>query len=362
MDGLRGLAIVLVVVNHIGPTLFPEHLADSSGAYGIPLLRGLLGGGAVVVFFVIGGFIVTLGLLRELDRGVMDPARFLARRFVRLGVQLVLLGAALVAVQAWDSSAPGTMQGLFQHLGHVFTYTLNAMPHPVDGVPRVELGHLWYLSVQQQCYLLLPLFLIVATRWRILGMLLLVAGITLVYLERQATAETSWLDATMFTTTRSDGLMWGVLLALLVPWLSRYAGWSRVLALSLVGMLACQLVLQELEEGAFLGPWSLAYQFVIGTAMVAIWLLQSPSRAARMLAWRPLTWLGQNSLTLYFWHFPVLVFVARHGEGRSGWALLVVSLAVIFVLCVLLERAVEEPTRRLLARSSFFRARPRAAS
>lgn len=359
LDGLRGLAILLVVLGHAGTVLWPALVVGEQGPYGVPVLRGLLGGGAVVVFFVVGAFIVALGLLRESERGRMDPARFLLRRLVRLGLQLALLAAVLVLVQMLDPTAPGTMQGLAQNLGHMLTYTLNLFPLDPTAPVRSDVGHLWYLSVQQQCYLVLPLFLLAFGRRRVLGSLVLVGLIAAVYLHRVAVSDDyGWVLASILTTTRSDGLMWGVLLALALPALARFRRWSWPLTIGALGALACQLAIQELPPFAYLGPWSLAYQFFIGVVVVAIWLQRTPSLVSRGLATAALTWLGRNSLTIYFWHLPLFFLVARHVGDRPWWVGAVLSLVVLGVLVVVLERVLEEPTRRLLARHPLFRAQP----
>lgn len=336
--------------------MWPQIAAGGEGAYGVPVLRGLLGGGAVVVFFVVGGFIVTDGLLREGERGVMDPARFLLRRLVRLGVQLCLLSAALVVVQVVDPTAPGSMQGLVQNLAHMLTYTLNLMPLDLSIPARADVGHLWYLSVQQQCYLVLPLFLLVFGRWRVLAVGVLAVLIAAVYVHRvQVNEELGWLLATVLTTTRSDGLMWGVLLALSLPLLARAKGWSLVLVLAAVGALACQLSIQELPPLAYLGPWSLVYQLCIGAMVVAIWLQSRPSFVSRLLGVGPLAWLGRNSLSIYFWHLPLFFVVARHVGDRPWWMAAAISTVLLGILVLVLERFVEEPTRRLLSRHPLFR-------
>lgn len=325
------------------------------GPYGVPFVRGLLGGGAVVVFFVVGGFIVTHGLLRELQGGRLDAVRFLLRRLVRLGVQLVLLALVLVVLQAWDPTATGSMKVLVQNVASMLTYTLNLVPLGTDVPVRGDVFHLWYLSVQQQCYLLLPLFLLGFASRRRLGVACLAVLIALVYLHRQQVTEQDWVVASILTTTRSDGLLWGVLLALALPWLMRLRRWSWILVVSAIGMLVCQLMLQELDAFAYLGPWSLVYQFFIGASLVAIWLQDEPSLVSRFLGVGMLRWLGRNSLTIYFWHLPVFAVVARHLPESPWWILALVCSAAIMVITVVLDRLVEEPTRRLLATHPLFR-------
>lgn len=356
LDGLRGLAIVLVVLGHAGSVLWPTLATDGQGPYGVPVLRGLLGGGAVIIFFVVGAFIVALGLLREHERGAMDPARFLLRRLVRLGPQLMLLAAALVVLQAVDPTAPGTMQGLAQNLAHMLTFTLNLLPLDPTVPVRADVGHLWYLSVQQQCYLVLPLFLLVFARRRVLGGLVLAALVVAVYVHRvEVTDEEGWVVASILTTTRSDGLFWGVLLALALPVLARVRHRALSLTVGGLGVLACQLAIQELPPLAYLGPWSLVYQFFIGVLVVAIWLQDRATVVSRLLSLPALTWLGRNSLTIYFWHLPIFFVVARHLDEHPWWIGGAVSFAVLGSLVVVVERVLEQPTRRLLAAHPLFR-------
>jgi peptidoglycan/LPS O-acetylase OafA/YrhL len=344
------------VLGHAGTVLWPTLAAGEQGPYGVPVLRGLLGGGAVIIFFVVGAFIVAIGLLREHERGAMDPARFLLRRLVRLGVQLLLLAAALVVVQVLDPTAPGTLQGLIQNLLHMLTFTLNLLPLDATVPPRADVGHLWYLSVQQQCYLVLPLFVLAFARRRVLGALVLAVLGVAVYLHRiEVTDERGWVLASILTTTRSDGLLWGVLLALALPLLARVRRWAVPLAVGALGVLGCQLAIQELPPLSYLGPWSLVYQFFIGLLVVAIWLQERGTVVSRSLALSPLTWLGRNSLTIYFWHLPVFFVVARHLGDQAWWVGAGASFAVLAVLVVVLERVVEKPTRRLLSSHPVFR-------
>ena len=360
-DGLRGIAVLLVVLGHAGTLLWPQYVAEQTGPYAVPYLRGLLGGGAVVVFFVIGGFIVANGLLRETARRGLDPLRFMLRRVVRLGVQLGLLAVVLVVVQLSDPRAPGAMIDLVRDVLHTLTYTVNFVPLDLETPFRTELSHLWYLSVQQQVYLALPLFILLFARRRMLGIAVLAVLVVVVYLQRQDVAATDWIEATTRTTTRSDGIFWGMLLALAVPVLGRFTRWSLVLAIACVGMAAAQLSLSELGNNAFLGPWSLVSQLFIGLAVVAVWLQRRPSAASRVLSAAPLTWLGRNSLSIYVWHMPIFVVVVRQLEGHAVWQATVLAFVTLGALTVLLERVVERPTRRLLASHPLFQ-RPKVAA
>lgn len=351
MDGLRGIIILTVVVNHAGGVLWPR-----GGAYDVPVLRGVLGGGAVVTFFVVGAFIVTRNLVREHEKGMMDPLRFYLRRLVRLGVQLVPFCVALVLIHRFDDTTQLTDKALASNVVNVLTHTLNEMARNDLFSVRPEVGHLWYLSVQQQVYLVLPLAILLLVRQRVLFIALLLVGMALVYHQRQVVLENDgWVLASSLTTTRSDGLLWGVAVALALPWLTRFRHWAPVLWISSLALLLLHLSLPELGDFAYLGEWSIAFTLVSGVVVAAVWCLETPTRLSRFLSWSVLVRLGKASLTIFIWHFPVIVVVARHTPdwhwtGRTAFAL-----AILMVIVVVAERLIEEPVRRLLAQHRFFR-------
>lgn len=359
LDGLRGLVIVSVVVNHAGGVLWPY-----GGAYDVPVVNGLLGGGAVIVFFVVGSFIVASGLVRDRERGTFDPWRFYLRRLVRLGAQLVLLCAAVAVALQFDP-VPPSGEVLANNILHVLTYTFNEYGQTDFFSVRAELGHLWYLSVQQQCYLVLPLLLapILVRRYRWALVVALVGVCGLVYWWRQETVDDrGWVIASSLTSTRADGLVWGVVMALLIPVAARVRGWPHLLWISGLVLIVLKLVLPELPELAYLGPWSLAFTFVAGIVVLAIWQLDEPTRVSRLLSWSPLRRLGRASLSIFLWHLPIIVIIARHTPDWRWQVRTLLALVVLVAVVVVMERYVEEPVRRLLASRPVFRLRPATAA
>src|SRR5690349_6725302 len=146
------------MLNHANGTLWPRSALD-----GIPVVRSLFSGGSVTLFFVVGGFIVTRNLLKDHDNGRLDGVLFLGRRLVRLWVHLVPLAVVVFLLQWWDPAPPFSMERTTRSLVGMLTFTLNLAP-PLE--TRGDLGHLWYLSVQQQWYLVLPLLVVVLGRFR----------------------------------------------------------------------------------------------------------------------------------------------------------------------------------------------------
>ncbi len=351
LDGLRGVVIVMVVLNHAVGKLWPR-----GEVYDIPVLSGFLTGGAVTVFFVVGAFIVTRNLTKELAQQRMDAVRFYTRRLIRIGVMVVPLCVFLVLLHLFDDSYRGTTRNLVENITHLLTYTFNLWGETDLLGTRPELGHLWYLSVQQQAYLVLPLVLLLFVRWpRALAGALVICCLVCFWWRQVVFDQDGWIVATTLTSTRVDAVLWGVVAAVVLPLIPRGTWWARVLWISAATLLALKLVLPELSPVAFLGVWSVAFMVVAAVLVAAIWSVEAPTRVTRLLSIAPLSRLGKASLALYVWHLPVFVFIARHTEGWAWPARAVVGLLVLGLVVVVLERLVEEPTRRFLATSRALR-------
>jgi peptidoglycan/LPS O-acetylase OafA/YrhL len=364
LDGLRGLTIILVLLTHSW-IIYPKESIER-----IPVVRGLFHGGSVTMFFVIGGFIVTHNLLRERERGVLDPLRFYLRRLVRIGVQLVPLAAAILVLHRLDSTDTSTNAATNRSLLSILTYTWNTylVDHALDARP--DLGHLWYLSVQQQVYLVLPLaVLLLAGHRRLFAAVLVVTTVAVVVHRYSVLHDGDVWAAPLLTTTRADGLVLGALVAVLLPrltMLARADRWLTPLCLAVLGGLT--LMAPEVPDDQYLREWGLVFTLV-STVLVATLVqgmatsagasgavTQGTSAAHRLLGHPALQWLGTASLAIYVWHYPLFWAVSRHTEGWSSAARVMVTLALLAVIVVAAQRFIEEPTRLWLRRSAWFRA------
>ncbi len=348
LDGLRGITIVLVVLGHLSNFLWPVE-----GLRSTPYLRGLVAGGAVPIFFVVSGFIVTTGLLRDEDRGSLDPVRFLARRLVRVGAQLVPLCAAVVLVAALDPSDTATARTTVNTVTHTLTYTNNWLYELNPLGARPDMGHLWFLSVQQQWYLVLPLLVVVlSTQRRLLAGLLVALAAASAWYRLSSVTGTSWYALSLDTFARADGLLLGAALAVTLPHLRRLqrlrdlapAGGAAALA-AVFGLL---MLNPELGPLAFLELWSVGFVVAAVALVAAVVLHDRESPVTALLSARWLTWLGRASLVIYVWHYPVIFFVGRHAADAS-WALQTAEvLVVVAVITVVSHRWVEVPVRAWL--------------
>ena len=142
LDTLRGLAVALVVLEHAG----------------VPGVHGA-GGVGVTAFFVLSGWLITSGLLREAATGGVDLPRFWGRRVRRLVPALVVVVAVVTAL-GLALGDPGIASPATALVALLF---LGDWPAAL-GVPMGALGHTWSLAVEEQFYLLWPWVLAFAAR------------------------------------------------------------------------------------------------------------------------------------------------------------------------------------------------------
>ncbi len=343
LDGLRGITIVLVMLNHANGGLWPrEALQD------IPVVRSLFAGGSVTLFFVVGSFIVTRNLLADREQGRLDGVLFLGRRIVRLWAHLVPLAVVVFLWQWWDPDRVYDMETTVRSLVGALTFTINLEP---NAAVRGDVWTLWYLAIQQQWYLVLPLVLLVLGRWRMLLVAVCAVAFAFVTVERYRTlADVGWIEASVGTFTRSDGLILGVLLAAAFPLLSRSVGWARwALPVSAVVGLVLLSVLHEFDDPfLYLKWWGVLYTLVCGVLIVSVVLAPAEALTTRLLSVRPLVVLGRASLALFVWHYPVILAVQLYLADQPWYVGTAVALAVVASIAWFSERYVDGPVRAWL--------------
>jgi peptidoglycan/LPS O-acetylase OafA/YrhL len=338
LDGLRGVAVLLVVATHVGAFLVPA----SAPAW----LRFPAAGLGVDLFFVLSGFLITSLLLEEhRDGGRIRVGGFYLRRARRL------LPAAFTTLGAWCLFRLLVDHVPARELGRTVLVVLTYATDYYKGGHRdvtLGLGHFWTLAVEEKFYLVWPLVLILLLRRRApLHWLALGAVATSVVVA----AHRAWAlhagpvtDATMRTDLRCDGLLLGVALAL--AWkagivrpvtLGRY-GVPALVAFVALALVAPARVVSTPAVGV------LIVSAVVLVAVVVAGVLDDGAAVARLLSGRRLQHVGRISYSLYLWHVPAIVLVWEH-IAASPAARIVLAVGLSFALAETSYRFVEQPFR-----------------
>lgn len=334
IDGLRTIAILPVLLFHVGATWIPG---------------GFTG---VDVFFVISGYLITSIIAAEIECGTFSVATFYKRRALRI---LPALTTVIVATALGSYFLLYMDQ--FQALGKTIAYTAlfaanvyfwsNSGYFDADA-KESPLLHMWSLGVEEQFYIVLPLLMILAFRaGKRAGIAAILALSVASFAYSVRITNTDPTTNFYMITSRFWELGIGSLLALLtVPKVrNAYLGMFP----PLIGLWGIAFGMFALNEDAPF-PGLTALFPVLGTALL---IAYAPGTAVGwILSTKPMVWIGKISFSLYLWHWPIIVlYKARFGDKLSGedTAVIVVS---SFIAAITTYLFIETPFRTKKARGS----------
>lgn len=357
LDGLRAIAVGLVLTYHLFPTLLPG---------------GFLG---VDVFFAISGFLITSLLLRERERhGTIQLLSFWRRRARRLlpALALVLLVCTTLALLVGGDLLVGIGGQIFGASLFMsnWLFIANGADYFARDTPEL-FRNTWSLSIEEQFYILLPL--LVLALWRLRGRItqalpLLALATTSALLMAKLSIEGA--DATRIyfgSDTHTFGLLLGAAVAMLLrssptkkqaardhPGLLQQlvAATIALAGFATLGWLALTLV--EGSAASFQGGFQLAtlvsLAVVIAVTRPGIWVGQA-------LDVQPLRWIGERSYGIYLWHWPLLLLITGaeapwKNEPSEMWIVGGLTLLATVFASAISYRFVEQPVRQLGIRTS----------
>lgn len=308
LDGLRGLAIALVLLEH-------------SGAAPAPV--GVMG---VVVFFVLSGFLITRVIVEARQAGTWSAPAFFAARAVRLlPAQALMVGV----VAAWWLALGGDPARVTSTSAAALGYVENVVRLWQPGSP---FSHTWSLAVEEQFYLVWPFALpwVLSARrpWRLLVCLAAASLAARCLLAGGALAP--WAFGS--TPTNAYALVAGAALALAAPHLVVAPRVSGPLALAVLAASAAWAAGRPLA-GITLAP------LAVVPAVALVWATVTATAPGLELG--PLRFLGRISYALYLWNSPLLMFSGTRGTP-GAWVVVAVSVGLATLSTMLLE----EPVRR----------------
>lgn len=351
IDGLRAIAVLLVVGFHA----FPEWLQG-----------GFVG---VDIFFVISGFLISRILFDDLHQGHFSFLSFFARRIRRIFPALILVLVACFAF-GWFALIPPEYKQLGKHMLGGAAFISNILFWGESGYFDVSaelkpLLHLWSLGIEEQFYLLWPLLLFIAHRYRA-NLLSLVLSVALVsFMLNIASVHRDGVSTFYLPHTRFWELLLGSALAYLMYYRNATAdaASARVARLlstnrfsvenakSIAGFLLIAAAVFLLDkERAFPGWYGLL-------PTLGAFLIISAGPDARfnraVLAHRALVFIGLISYPLYLWHWPLLSFariiVSDTPAPEVRVALVLASLLLAALTYWFIERPIRSSQRAAVA-------------
>ena len=348
IQGLRGIAVLLVVIYHTG----------------IALPGGYIG---VDIFFVISGFVITQLLIREIEStGQVHLGNFFSRRIYRLlpALFFLLTSTMLIAlfvfspigIQTTDGRLTGEIQEVTQTARYSALFSTNAYFFFQDNYWALAdnpLRHLWSLAVEEQFYIVFPLLFLLSIKARVqikskkfVQILIFIAGFSFCgsYLlshgfrvgplpTRFAFFGTPWriwefiagayfaLRPSAFKTLTSPARSWIVFIS------------------------ALSILVPALRLNSFTPfPGLVALFPVFGTALI-LHLGYENSACVKILSSKPLVKLGDISYGWYLWHWPVIVFANRlYPQSQVLAPIFAVSISLVIAYVSL--KIIENPIRR----------------
>jgi len=332
IDGLRALALVTIVVFHLGYSWLP------GGVF------------SVTLFFTVSGYLITsLALAESSLTHTIDLRRFWARRFRRL-MPAALAVLTLIAI----GGAVGVFEGerlrgdIMWAAGYLSNWRSASAPTTYADLFAGESSpviHFWTLAIEEQFYIVFPPVMWALLRVRRLMVpafvLMTVASVVLMV------STSSQNVAYYATTSRAAELLIGVLFAFVFP-VQRTWGpvasrlWAGGGVIGLVVYIVLSLTVHTGDGAVYNG--ALPLFAVVSTLMIASVVVRGPMRS--LFAWRPLVETGKLSYSLYLLHWPVIIALNESRVGVGGLALNVVRVVVTAVSAYVLTRFIETPIRQ----------------
>lgn len=326
IDGLRALAVVPVILFHAGFELF------SGGFVGVD------------VFFVISGYLITTILIEDIENKRFSIVNFYERRARRILPALFFVMLVCIPF-AWVWMLPSQMKDFSQSLVAVSLFASNILFGRESGyfdaaAEEKPLLHTWSLAVEEQYYVLFPIFLILAWRFgknRVFWVIVVMAAISLLL------SEWGWrnraTDNFYLTPTRAWELFAGSIAAFIV----QKQGVQKNNLLATLGLAAIIFSIFFYDETT---PFPSVYALVpvLGVVLLVLYA-EKETVAAKLLSTKGFVGVGLISYSAYLWHQPLFAFTRLRSLEHPSVLLMFLLCFVTLVLAYFSWRYIEKPFR-----------------
>lgn len=331
IDGLRALAVMLVVFNHINISLF------SGGFIGVD------------IFFVISGYLITAIIYKEMTEKHFSIGHFYKKRVIRLAPAFFTVLLITSVFSLWVMLPNELLEYVKSIVYSTFLMANVYMRKEVGGyfstsADEIPLLHLWSLGVEEQFYIFWPLLLLLLVRktqakwfiWIVLSLIIF----SLFYAEQQILKNAD--KAYYRMPVRAVEMFLGALVCFL-PKLNIQAVLMRIVTwAALIVLIVCAI--QFNEQTIFPGLNALIP--CVATAII-LYCTRIQSNLNFVLAHPISTWIGKISYPMYLWHWPIIVFLNIYLVKFTPMIQCFVILISI-VLAYLTHKFIELPARKWL--------------
>lgn len=301
IDGLRAISVLAVLFYHLGAKWIPG---------------GFTG---VDIFFVISGFLITTIIRNDIDRQTFSFSEFYARRIRRIFPALIVMllvtagaGYFLLAPGDYAAQAKSAVAAAASVSNIYFFLNTGYFDNAADTLPLL---HTWSLGVEEQFYVVLPIFLIAIsrTKFRQFTGHILVAALIAAFLISAWQVKVDQKSAFYLMHYRAWELGLGAMLAYIPSWRERAPSWC-VKSGPLVGLALVAFSLFSVHPAdSFPGVGALPA--VVGSALILAFSGRE-NFANKFLSMKPLVWVGKISYSLYLWHWPLIVYWRHYVSGN----------------------------------------------
>ena len=326
IDGLRALAVVPVILFHAGFELF------SGGFVGVD------------VFFVISGYLITTILIEDIENKRFSIVNFYERRARRILPALFFVMLVCIPF-AWMWMLPSQMKDFSQSLVAVSLFASNILFWHESGyfdasAEEKPLLHTWSLAVEEQYYVLFPIFLILAWRFgknRVFWMIVVMAAISLLL------SEWGWRNKATANFYLAPTRAWELFAGSITAFIVQKQGVQKNNLLAILGLAAIVFSIFYFDEST---PFPSVYALipVLGVVMLVLYA-DKATFAAKLLSTKIFVGIGLISYSAYLWHQPLFAFARIRSFEYPSLLLMSVLSLVSLVLAYFSWRYIEGPFR-----------------
>lgn len=328
IDGLRAVAVIPVILFHAGFTVF------SGGYIGVD------------IFFVISGYLITSIIIRELGNGNFSILRFYERRARRILPALYFVMLACIPF-AWAWMVPAQIRDLSQSYTAVVLFASNILFYMKSGYfeaasEEAPLLHTWSLAVEEQYYMVFPIFLIVLWKFGRNPILYAIVALSIVSL---IMSEWGWRNNPSANFYLAPTRAWELLAGSICAFLQFNTAQKSNNALSVTGLGLIVFAFFYYDKTT---PFPSVYALapVVGTALIILYGA-SETWVARLLSLKAFVGVGLISYSAYLWHQPLFAFARIRSiqAEPSHWLMLGLS-GTSLLLAYLTWLYIEHPFRK----------------